>query len=146
MKSSDVQAFDELGAKDEEMGWSRTLRRETMVQRGWAAVFHFLRWHIRRMDWAAAGTSGWVSQRPSKPAATLPCSPAVFTSKSPAWTVSLKKCPVPGGKVPAGRWSSSIHLVAGFSCCLHYLPALFHLRTPCSDSNNQLPDWVLSWI
>lgn len=84
MKSSDVQAFDELGGKDEEMGWSRTSRWERMVQRGWAAVFHFLRWHIRRMDWAAAGTLGWVSQHPSKPAAPLPCSPAALPCSPPS--------------------------------------------------------------
>ena len=56
------------------MQWSRTLRWERVVWRGWAAVSHFLWWHHQK-DGLSCSKSAQVSI-PAAPASLHPCHPS----------------------------------------------------------------------
>lgn len=64
----------------------------------------------------------------------------------PTSIISLWRRPASGGLVQSGRYCTSTHKNAEFSCPLHHLPAPFHLRTPCSRGYNKLSDWVVYWL
>lgn len=63
-----------LRGKGDQMQWSRTLRWERLVWRGWTAVFHFLWWHHQK-DGLSCSRSAQVSI-PATPASLHPRHPS----------------------------------------------------------------------